>query len=273
MIADRARHRPPVCAIKLGGSLITDRRAYRTVRGDALERCARAVACWVTRREAPVIVVLGGGSFGHHVVEQHRLSMDGHHRNPPEVFALTAALFDLKAAFSNCLARHRVASLPLQETGIFRVNGRPVTGTGLWAIDACLRGGYVPVLTGGLLVHRGDRFCPVSSDRMFLPLCKHFHIRRVAMFTDQAGVLRRGKVVARITQANRRHVLPHIAVPTRLDVTDGMRGKVDAALELARNGVETVITDGRHLDADVLTAAFGATPSGTLVERWKRSRS
>jgi isopentenyl phosphate kinase len=269
MTAPRRALRQPVLTVKIGGSIITDRGTYCTVDQAALESCAHAIACWVRKRQMPLIIVLGGGSFGHNVVDRHGLAMDGCHSRQCEAFELTAALFELKVAFSRQLARRRVASMALQESSVFRIRGSAVTAPGLWAVDACLRGGYVPILTGGLIARRTRQFCPVSSDRVFLPLCHRLPIRRVAMFTDQTGVLRRGRVVRLITRANRRLILPHLEESTRLDVTGGMRGKVEAALDLARHGVETVITDGRHLDVATLAAAFSARPAGTLVAAWK----
>ncbi|HEY0479792.1 MAG TPA: hypothetical protein VGD37_19870 [Kofleriaceae bacterium] len=251
--------------IKVGGSLITDRRQYRTARHRAIDHFARVIVAWRARRRSDVLIILGGGAFGHNVVHRHGLDSGGAHRCSGEVFELTAALYELKVLFARAMQRHGGAAIPLQESGLFASqNGTPeLINPG--PIEACLAGGYVPLLTGGLMVAPGGGFHAIGSDRMALPIADAFALRRVAVITDRPGVMRGDRVIRRVTAARFDRVLAEISAPTKLDVTGGMRAKFAAAVELARRGVETVIAGGPAIDPAWLDSLFTRRPPGTLV--------
>src|SRR6185369_5165343 len=94
------RTRRPIVVLKVGGSLITDRRRYRVARLRAIDRVVRAIGAWRAHARPNVVIVLGGGSFGHNVVHRHGIDFGGAHRSPCEVFELSAALFELKMSFA-----------------------------------------------------------------------------------------------------------------------------------------------------------------------------
>ncbi|XXX81456.1 hypothetical protein WMF30_22115 [Sorangium sp. So ce134] len=268
-----ARPRRPIVVLKVGGSLITDRRRYRVPRLQAIGRTVRAIRDWRARGGPCVVIVLGGGAFGHNVVHRHGIDFGGEHRSPCELFELTAALYELKVLFARAMQRYELPSLPLQESGLFVDHDGVPELTSAEPLEACFAAGYVPLLTGGLITGSGPGFRPISSDRMALPLCRAFDVRRVAMLTDRPGVMRGGRVIRTLTPQRFEQTLSRIAASTKLDVTGGMRGKVAAAIELARAGVETVIADGTDIDPGALQRIFSRQPPGTLVSarprRWR----
>jgi isopentenyl phosphate kinase len=210
-------------------------------------------------------VILGGGSFGHNVVHRHRLDPGGAHPAPREAFHLTAALYELKILFADALGRHGAPGMPLQETGLLGERDGTPELVNPGPVETCFAAGFLPLVTGGLIPGPDGRLLPMSSDRIALPFCRPFAIRRVAMVTDRPGVLRAGRVIRRIPLHRADRVMAQIATPTKLDVTGGMRGKLAAAVELAQRGVETVIA-GAALDDDAwLDRMFSPRPPGTLV--------
>ncbi|MEM2052142.1 MAG: hypothetical protein QW614_04225, partial [Candidatus Caldarchaeum sp.] len=57
--------------LKIGGSVITDKKVERLFRKDVMDRISREVArCWPT----PMVIIHGAGSFGHPIAERYRLS-------------------------------------------------------------------------------------------------------------------------------------------------------------------------------------------------------
>ena len=253
-----------ISVLKIGGSLITDRRRYRVARPRAIDRMARAIGGWRARAPGDVLIVLGGGSFGHNVVDRHGLDPGGAHRSPCEVFELTAALYELKASFAAAMRRHGVPAMPLQETGLFTSRDEALALANPKPIEACFAAGYVPLVTGGLMV--GDRgLLPVGSDGIALPLLGPFAVRRVVMLTDRPGIMRGDRVVRKVTPQRFDRIMSIIDAPKKLDVTGGMRGKFAAAVELARRGVETVIAGGAEITPAWLESVFSRRPPGTLV--------
>jgi isopentenyl phosphate kinase len=254
--------RRSISVLKIGGSLLTDRRRYQRPRLRAIHRFAAAVAKWLTPRRRDVVIVLGGGSFGHNVVHKHELDPGGAHRTPAETFELTAALYQLKLLFARAMKRWSVPCMPLQETALFVDRGGMPTLSSACPLEVCFATGYVPLLTGGLIAGEQDSCLRIaSSDRIPLSLCSAFDVRRVAMLTDQPGVLLDGRVVPRISQEMFESTMALVPAATKLDFTGGMRGKIAAAFELAHMGVETVIAGG----SASLESLFSRRPPGTLI--------
>ena len=60
--------------LKLGGSVITDKDRREALDGPALDRAADAVADALTGNLSDLVIVHGGGSFGHHHASEHGVS-------------------------------------------------------------------------------------------------------------------------------------------------------------------------------------------------------
>lgn len=264
-------YRDAVGVLKIGGSVLTDRRKYCTIEGASLRRVAEALAGWLPVARFPVILILGGGSFGHNVVLEHELELDGQHGRPAEAFELTARLFELKSALARELAARRTPVMPLQETALFlrRVDGSLVL-TAPAVLTQCFELGWLPVLTGGLVADGEKAFAPVSSDRLAIPLAEAFPVWRYVVLTDRPGLcdpnVAGWPLVERVPRDRHAEALTMLRSSSKVDVTGGMRGKLVTILELAAKGVGSVIGDGRSLDAAALTACFGDRPPGTYVE-------
>jgi isopentenyl phosphate kinase len=258
--------------LKVGGSILTDRRHYCTLDPDSLRRVAAALAAWLPAAPCSVVLILGGGSFGHNVVLEHEVRFDGRHGRPTELFELTARLFDLKIAVVRELAARGVTAMPLQETAVFlrRLDGS-LALSGPVALTRCFESGWLPVLTGGLLPDEESRsFVPVSSDRLALPLADRFPVWRCVMLTDRPGLCDPEAMecppMRRVRRDRHPEALNLLGASSKADVTGAMGGKLRALLELAAAGVESVIGDGRGLDATVLASYFGEDPPGTFIE-------
>ena len=256
--------------IKIGGSLITNRDQYRTPLIDGMNKHAQALALWQERyrckNSTPMLLILGGGSYGHHVVQHHRLDSEGVHRRPNEVFELTAALFELKTMFAKAMQQHGLSAMPLQETGLFSCHRGFLRLEYSAPLYACIQSGFIPLITGGLMVEQGGSFLPIGSDRLAIPLASSFHLQRVAVITDQPGILQGGAVIKNVRPHQFDQVFENIRPPTKLDVTGGMRGKYSAAIEMAYLGVETVIAGTPEITPEWLESLFDSSPPGTLVE-------
>jgi isopentenyl phosphate kinase len=260
----------PFCVLKVGGSVLTDRERIRTVNADALRQTAAALAGWLPRAPGPVVLVVGGGSFGHNVVAEHGLSLDGRHAQPAEAFELTASLFALKAAVARALADQGVRVMPLQETLLFGWGKEGARLTRPSVLSRCRAGGWLPLVTGGLVPRRGGVLQVMSSDRVARAVAGAFPVRRYVVLTDRPGLcdpFRAGfPLVRRVSAERHAEAMTLVRPATRLDVNGAMREKLLSVLELAARGVESVIGDGRELDAGTLATCFGDDPPGTCVE-------
>jgi isopentenyl phosphate kinase len=275
-----AGDRPGPILIKLGGSLITDKRRRESVRSEVLERVAAELA-EARRRWADGGLVLGhgSGSFGHFAAAGTPLAA------PPAARAADpGGLRRAAARTQDAAARlHRavVAALlgaglepySLPPSGWLTTGGGEISGVHLEPLDGALRLGMLPVVYGDVATDREVGMSIVSTEGVLLAVARELAAlgrrpQRAVWLGETDGVLdatgtRIGRVDGRTLESARRSTGGSAGV----DVTGGMRLRLETAWELALAGVPSWIGDGRR--PGVLTAALrGAAPGGTRIE-WK----
>lgn len=257
----------PVVLVKLGGSLITDKRRPATARPAVLRRLAREIGGAVERGivaglgrgaagagAARLIVGHGSGSFGHVAA-----TAAGFHRGPlaPDrlagVAATQAAARDLHRRVVAALAR--AGALPFSiapGSALVAAAGRPAT----FAVEPVARAlvlGFTPVVFGDVVLDREWGAAIASTETVFaelaarLPLlpAPRFRVVRAIWLGETGGVYdAAGRPIAEITAANAAAARGAARGAAGTDVTGGMLHRLDIALALAARGIESWIVDG-----------------------------
>lgn len=276
--ASTADGRLDVTLVKLGGSLITDKTAPRTVAKEHLRRLAAEIAAG--RSGGGLVIGHGSGSFGHPEARAAGLSGGRSAVRPgPEVESMGIARTQFAA-----IELHRLVVGSLVEAGVpaysqlpsgflTACDGEP-DGPPPAPLAAALRQGLVPVTMGDVVVDRARGASIASTETVFeflgralVPL--GIEVRRAVWLGVTAGVLDGdGRLVPRIDAANIGAASEAAAGSPAVDVTGGMEHRLATAWALARRGVESLIIDGRRpgLLESVLRRPDGeAKSAGTLV--------
>ncbi|WP_276257446.1 isopentenyl phosphate kinase [Haloglomus litoreum] len=252
--------------LKLGGSVVTRKDAVETVDTERLARAAAAVGA-VHGREAPddaadavpapaeLVVVHGGGSFGHPNAERHGVTTSAGSHDATAVREIHGAMRELNRAVVGALADAGVPAVPVAplSTG-FRVGGafhQPAD-----AVAALLAEGFVPVLHGDVVATAGEGVTVVSGDELVTELATGLDADRVGLCSDVPGVLdTEGEVVDRVTAID--EVADALGGSDATDVTGGMAAKVRTLLDLD--------APASVFDLDGLDAFLTGESPGTLV--------
>lgn len=220
------------CILKLGGSVITDKRADCAVNREELSRIASAIAA------APVtggiVVIHGAGSCGHPEARRYRLDIGAKEGETEGIFVTHRVVSGLNDEVVAALREKGVAAVGIHplHAGIAR-DGRLV-GFETRHLQEMLNLGMVPVIHGDVVMDLARGACIVSGDQLVRYLAAGLAIRRVGLATDVPGVLAGDRVVPKITRSTVQDLA--IGTSTHTDVTGGMRGKIDELLGLADAG-------------------------------------
>lgn len=241
-----------VIFVKLGGSLITDKRRESHARLDVIERLAAEVAAARRRQPLPLVLGHGSGSFGHVAAARHGLG-----RGPIEAAALDGAIETRNQAARlhdiviDALARAGVSTyswVPSNE--LIATAGRPAVGS-CASVWRALGLGMVPVTYGDVVPDSRWKMAICSTETVFRFLVEGLrerggNVRRMLWLGETEGVFDRdGNTVPRIDGANYRQVLELVGDPAGTDVTGGMLLRLETTRALARLGIESRILDGR----------------------------
>ncbi len=238
--------------IKLGGSLLTDKRGVDQARPDVIERLAREIAAALPTLHQGLIVGHGSGSFGHVAAARSGLG---------SVQAGTPPRLDGVSLTQDAAARlHRMLFTALAAAGIspyslvpssFLVarRGRPVRGH----VEALLQAvdlGLVPVVYGDVVMDEAWGASIASTEAVLFFLLRRLRrlgrrVERLLWLGETDGIYDlEGRTIPRVTSDNYRQVLRAIGRPVGTDVTGGMLLRLKTAWTLARAGVDSWILNG-----------------------------
>lgn len=262
-----------VSLVKFGGGLITDKSVVETPRRDVIANLAHAFAEARATSDCSWVLGHGSGSFGHQAASGSILAKPAH--SPPRACESAADRLAVSRTADAAARLHRIvvdallaSSVPCFSWLVSSVasgsSGRPAN---------CARGlirllveGLVPVTMGDVVVGGPGGTEIWSTERVLSLVAKElaatgWKVDRVLWFGNTDGILdARGVVIDEIDSNDLEGVRSVATGSAGVDVTGGMRLRLDTCAALAASGVESWVLDGRRLD--VVAAAFAGTRLG-----------
>lgn len=218
--------------VKLGGSIITDKGVDFSYREEAVRSIGRAIASTGEK----VMIVHGGGSFGHPIAKKFHLSSSKPRRSSEGVSETRRAMFDLDARVCDSLLAAGLEPYAFSPYPLLAQAGRKGSA---W-LRAMLVAGLTPV-TFGDVVHSKEGFRIISGDTISLSLCESLGATRCIFVMDVDGILDRdGKVISTLDEEDANRLMGL----TSSDATGGIALKVKEALKMAASGTEVAFVSG-----------------------------
>ena len=219
--------------VKLGGSVITEKDRAETLDGPALSAAADAIAA--AREDGDVgrlAIVHGGGSFGHHHASRHGVTTERGTHDAAAALSIHGAMTTLNRFVLSRLHDRDVPALPVHPLSVAARESDGTLSCPLEQVDAMLAEGFVPVLHGDGVVHRGEGITVLSGDELVCRLAEELDADRVGVCSTVPGVLDGdGEVIREITAFE--EVADALGASESTDVSGGMAGKVRELLALS----------------------------------------
>ncbi len=266
----------PLIFLKLGGSLITDKRQVETVRADVLTRVATELAAVCHANPAlHLIIAHGSGSFGH-VHAKHYGTRAGVHTAAEWMgFALTAdAAARLNRQVISALLQAGVPAWSLQPGALLRcVDGRIARGM-IDNIQQALACGVVPVVFGDVALDDVRGGTIASTEEIFEWLAVQLRPQRIVLAGEVDGIYTAdpqldatAQRIPTITPRTLHELQAVVGDSHGVDVTGGMAAKVAQSLRMIQQipNLDIILCSGLipgNLQRAVLEVA---TPVGTRL--------
>lgn len=262
--------------IKLGGSVITDKSGREAADLPLISRLASEITqAWVANPDLRLIIGHGSGSFGHHYAATY-----GVHRGlAPNAdwmgFALTAgAALRLNRIVVDTLLNAGLPALQIQPSATLQSSGGHITTWDTSTIASALDHRLVPIIHGDVAFDQTQGSAIISTEQLLAHLATSstLHPSRIilvgedAVYTADPRIDLNAERIPLITQSNIAEVLEGTVGSHAVDVTGGMRSK----LELMWHLVESIPHLEVHLigpQPGILAAALGNKPldAGTII--------
>jgi len=237
--------------LKLGGSVITEKDRPETLDGPRLSRAAEALA----GRE-DLVVVHGGGSFGHHHAEVHGVSTTSGSHDPDALTTIHGAMTTLNQFVVSRLCEQDLPAVPIHPLSAADRDADGGLTLPSGAVARLLDEGFVPVTHGDVVAHAGEGVTVLSGDEIVVELAGALSADRVGLCSSVPGVLDdSGRVVEEIPDFET--VSDVLGGSETTDVSGSMAGKVRTLLDLS--------TPASIFDLDSLVAFLDGGTPGTIV--------
>jgi len=199
-------------------------------------------ACFdrVRGSRTPLILLYGGGSFGHPLAHQYKLSGRALSIDTLTGAAKTiSAMRRLGTVLTGIFLEEGIPVVPLQTSSFVQERNGKLIITNYSLIEDILSHGGIPLLGGDVIIADHCRTVIASADRLASELAMHFHSRRLLFATDINGVYKKLPARARerpLRMILRKELLAMVASRTvkdgAFDVTGAMVEKLRSLLPL-----------------------------------------
>ncbi len=258
-----------VVMVKLGGSLITDKRGEASPRTDVMARLGSEIAAALPKMADKLILGHGSGSFGHTAAARSGIGRGPLTRAAAEGVAETK----IQAA-----ELHRLLVSHLSEAGLAPFSWAPSSALVMRAgkpakgiVEPLLRAldfGLLPVTYGDVVMDWtwGASICSTEQALSYLAgrlRRRGLRVKRILWLGATTGLYdQQGATIPLVDGSSHASARRMVGATAGTDVTGGMLLRLDTARRLARRGIESLIVDGRT--PGLLTAGLlGETVPGT----------
>jgi isopentenyl phosphate kinase len=239
-----------VALVKLGGSLITDKRRRETARNEVIERLARELA-ELDRQEVRLVLGHGSGSFGH--VAAARYGIHQGVDTPEQLLGVTETqdrAATLHRLVMGALWKNGVAAFSLAPSSFLVSAGGAPADLWIESLLDSLRLGLLPVVYGDVVMDRELGASIASTETVLLALAERLMsrgvvVRRSVWLGETDGIYDdQGATIGELGVESISDVLEQLEGASGTDVTGGMRHRLETAAGLAALGVESWIANG-----------------------------
>lgn len=257
--------------LKLGGSVITDKRKPLTPNLRAIERLANEIS---RAKVSSLILVHGGGSFGHPVAERYGIA-EGYGA-PSQIMGFSEthrAMTELNSLVMKALISHNIAAVEVQPSSCVVTKAGRIINMELRPLKKMLKMGFVPVLYGDAVFDSEKGFAILSGDQLVSSLAIALGGERIIMAVDVDGLYTAdpktdssAQLLDRITLEELKSLKHTIEGAKATDVTGGMLGKMLELTAAIEHKIQTLIVNATKPQR-VYKALKGEEVRGTIIEK------
>ena len=234
--------------IKLGGSLITDKRQRYHARHATITRLAEEIAqALKADRTLRVLIGHGSGSFGHVAARESGYDPKAGHPSPMAFAQVAAAASGLNHIVRSALLEANLPAVSMPPSASARLQEGKLTQMAVEPIIDLLKQGLIPIVFGDVALHADDQGGGIASTEIiFSLLAERMRPQRMLLLGMVEGVFEQVPsqenptplLVPEITRQNWPTVRNGLGGSHGTDVTGGMIAKVSETLQL----IETIPT-------------------------------
>ncbi|MFQ6068593.1 MAG: isopentenyl phosphate kinase [Candidatus Bathyarchaeia archaeon] len=257
--------------LKLGGSVITEKEKPLAPNLNAIERLAKEIAEANVKR---LIIVHGGGSFGHPLAKQYKIKEGYKEPSQIEGFSKThQAMLELNKLVVDALLRNYIPAFSVSPSSCIVTNAGRIQIFYDNTLTMLLNTGFVPVLFGDAVLDNNIGFTILSGDQLVAALAIKFKADKIILGVDVNGLYTAdpksdasAQLIPYITSQGLKTLMHKIEEAKVTDVTGGMLGKISELMPAINAEIPTIIVNAT-IESNVYKTLREEKVVRTLIEK------
>ncbi len=239
-------HLENLTILKLGGSVITDKSIQNQADTKTIQRIAKEISR-ISIASTPLILVHGGGSFGHPIASLYQIHKGLHSSSQKIGFSKTrSAMSNLNKIVVDIFLGEDIPVVSVQPSACTITSSGRVKHMDLEPTRSLLQFGFVPILHGDAVIDLAQGIAILSGDQIVTYLAKELPVKKVIFGTNVDGLLDLNKkLIPKVNNENFETLFMFAKESVASDVTGGMLGKLKEIEPLMKEGVETIILNAK----------------------------
>jgi len=240
--------------IKLGGSIITNKQKPLTPNISAINK----IVTQLKKIREPIIIVHGGGSFGHYWSVRYDMHTKPAKYSKKGVAVVKNSMVELNKIILDSFLKNELNPYCLPPTDFMfsdKADAKKVKEIAKIAKD-----GLVPVSYGDVLWHGKNKFYILSGDRIMGILAKILKPRLAIFVLSVDGVYSNMKTKKLLYEIKGQQTA---ISEVEMDVTGGMARKIKEAIMISKGGINVFLVNGNKPER-IVNAIKGKKFEGTV---------
>jgi len=257
-------HNKSIVLIKLGGSVITNKSKEYTARPDVITRLAKEIK----KANVSVVIAHGSGSFGHTSATKYGGKKG--YKSTWGVAKVARDAMEINRIVMDILIEEKIPAISMRPMSMIIAKKGEVEKNLFENISLLLKQGITPVVYGDVILDTNWKTTIFSGettlDLIGLYLLKNdFKIVKNIQVGITDGVYDENKkTIPEITKKNYHQYKSSIFKSKNIDVTGGMKHKIESSLVLAEKKIPTYIINGL-VKNNLYKALVGKAVRSTII--------
>ena len=249
--------------IKLGGSVITFKEKPLAANFEAIRSISYALASIKT----PIILIHGGGSFGHYWSVKYNMHSKPDQYNSHGISIVHESMIALNQIIVNSMIKVGMNPYTIMPS-MFIYRYKPITKK-IKELKSIVESSIIPITFGDVIYLENKMYSILSGDALMSLLSKFLRPSKVIFTLNVDGIykdMKNREIVKELKNNNSVRFSKVIQ-----DVTGGMRRKVTEALKISDIGIDVMMVNGLKPER-IINAITGIGFEGTLVRGNRSSK-
>jgi isopentenyl phosphate kinase len=257
--------------LKIGGSVITDKNSELAAKTYEIDRIAEEIK---KANVQDLVVVHGGGSFGHPYAQRYGLKEGFREESQKMGFSETHHVMTvLNGLVMDALVLHGVQAISITPSSCVITEDGRIKDFVDAPLKKYLNMGFMPVLYGDAVLDTKLGFTILSGDQLISYLASKFHAKRIIVGVDVDGVYEsdpktnvNSQLLKNLVMQDLKKLRTRLGTPISSDVTGGMPGKIAELVPAVEQGIHVTVMNATKPNY-VYRALKGDPVEGTTIRK------